>query len=244
MSRRWWDARAGLLARAPLPVASPVAASDPTQGYRVNFQRQPSGVLVVGDWQTLLRVSNREVSTWQVTLSPVFRQAVGPVEVGVPTAAGQTGAPFFRMTFGAGGVTFRYQGRYPAVGASFTVAAHDIAVEVMAFDGVTVFTPDTVPAVLGWITPHPAPQAFAPLYLTSSANAPLVGPFTASPWTRALHVYQADGTACSVNFTGPLGTMTANVPSGSRVPMPGNALRYSMNGGAGGGSIVEEISFA
>jgi len=240
---RFWDPRAGLVMQRPMQVA-PTGPQTPTHGYRVNFARTPSGTLVAQDWQTLLRVSDRNVPTWQVTLSPVFRQQVGPVPSGMPTSAAQTGSPRFRMTFGAGGVTFRHEGPYPLTGATFTVAANDIAVEVMANDAVAVFTADTVPAVLGWVTPNAAPQAVAPLFV-GYGNAALVGPFTASPWTRALHVFHdTAGSTVTLSLTGPLGTQTIVVPSGTRVPLAGNALRYSATSGAGNVSVTEEISFA
>jgi hypothetical protein len=249
MTRKPWpptfeQMASGMLLRQAMPAVAPQPGT-PVNGNRVNFVLTPAGTLVTGQWTPLLRANNRDVQLWQVTLAPVFRQPIGPVSQGMPVVAAETGAPRFRMTFGAGGVTFRHEGAYPVAGACFTVAATEIALDVMANDAVTVFTPASAPAVLGWITPHPSPQGITPLMAGTIGNAALVGPFTVAPFCRALWAYAATaGATVTVTFTGPLGTVTASVASGTRIPVPGGYLRYSAVASAGDASIVEELSFA
>jgi hypothetical protein len=237
----WWMRGEQSFPLQQIAPAAPGPSGNPVNGYRVDFEMRPAGTLITGDWKTLLRATDKNVHVWQVTLSPVFRNPIGANTVGMPVIAGDTGSPRFRMTFGAGGVTFRHEGSYPVCGASFSVTANEVAIEVMANDGVTVFTPQNVPSVLGWITPDASPQTASPLF-AGVGESPLVGPFTASPWTRAIWVYESDGTPVAVTFTGPIGTLTTVVPSGTRIPLPANALRYSASGAAMT-SLIEEISF-
>lgn len=243
MSRgQWWNNPNGMLQQQPMPAAPPV--STPVRGTRVNFQLTPAGTLVTQNWQTLLRATGKEVTAWQITLSPVFRQPVGPDNTGLPTAGNLTGSPRFRMTFGAGGVTWRAEHQYPVAGAAFTVAADYITLEVMANDGVTAFTVANVPGVVGWISERAAPQTPTPLCI-GVPDAALVGPFAPSPWIRALHVFaNTAGATLTVAIVGSLGTLTIVVPSGTRIPWPANGMRYSVVASAGNASACEEIAYA
>lgn len=232
-----------MLTQQPMPQMPP-PQNQPTRGQRVAFQRTATNTLITGQWQTLLRASQQGVN-WQVTLSPVFRVGVGPVPEGVPTNAAGTGAPRVRMTFGAGGVTYRYEGAYPVAGASFSLAADDVAVEVAAFDAVTAFAnASDVPAVLGWISERTPAQAITPLMAGTIGNAALVGPFAMNPFCRALHVWSADGSAVTVTLTGAIGTITATVASGSRIAVPGGYHRYSAVAAVGDCTVAEELCFA
>jgi hypothetical protein len=218
--------------------------STPVRGSRVDFQRNPNGTLITGDFRPLLRAVSKEVASWQITLSPVFKIPIGPDNRGVPVVATETGSPRFRLTFGAGGVTWRYESFYPVAGGAFTVSADFVTLEVFANDGVTVFTADNTPAVVGWITERAQPQTPTPL-CEGVMDAALLGPFTVSPWTRALQVFAGTaGATVTVTITGATGVMTMTVASGTRIEWPAQGLRWSAVASAGNASAVEEISFA
>jgi len=232
----------GTLVQQPMPPAPPKGS--PVYGNRVNFALTPAGTLRTGDFQQLLRVMTQQHTTWQVTLAPVFRQVVGPSADGQPQVTAGTGAPVFRMKWGAGGQTFETGGQYPVGGASFTVSADTIDISVAATDGVTVFTADTLPGVNAWVVPANAAQAAQSLF-AASFDAALVGPFTVAPFARALWVFaNTAGATLTVTLTSASGTQTIVVPSGTRVPLGGGITRFSVVASAGNCSATQELSFA
>lgn len=224
------------------------------RGQRAFFPQNGAGQLIVGVPQTLLRAEDpkRLVRTWQVTLAPVFQQGVGPVFEGMPaflpTPVITTGSVFVRMTWGGGGVSFRTTFAYPVAGSSFAVAGDNVMVEIIALDGTTVFTSDTLPIFSGWV--KEAAQPTAPQPLLSPQGADLAGPSTFGifPFCRALWVYPSNQAAVitivfDVMIGGAAATQTLRFVGYQRIPVASNAVRGTVSISAGTFSVHAEQVF-
>ena len=112
-----------------------------------------------------------------------------------PAPSLPNGSAFVRMTWGGGGVSFRTTYAYPVAGSSFAVAGDNVILDIIATDGTTVFTPQTLPVFEAWAKPLAQPTAPQPL-LTPEAND-LAGPATVGifPFCRALWVYPSNQAA-------------------------------------------------
>lgn len=241
-------AAAGELTRQPL---GPPVAVAPERGRQVDFQINAAGRLITGAFQPLLRAIGPRMGLWQVTLSPVFRRAVGPVTptgdvlpVTVTTAA----APLFHMKFGAGGVLYEYRGFYPVQGGSFALAADNLILDVAAGDAVNAYTPDTAPSVMGWLTEKAVAQTTAALFFpTGTFPGGTTGAVALQTWCRAVYPYAGDGGFVDATFvTAPSGfTQTSRVASGTRVPVPTYAVTCTATavGAGASASMTQEISF-
>jgi len=153
------------------------------QGQRVTFERNPTTGALTGVIQPLLRAEDPNVHVWDVILSPVFRDAVGPDGQGMPTfSLGElAGAPAMRLTWGGGGVSWRQELNYPVRGACFSVAGENVMVEVFPFDTVTVYPPGSVPSVVAWVRPSDSAAPKSSLWQAEPLSAVPPGTLSRMP---------------------------------------------------------------
>ena len=149
------------------------------QGQRVVFPINGSGNLVA-PFTSLLRAEDTRVNYWQVNNAPTYRAGVGPLIEGMPGFASpaleQEPGMRLRMTWGGGGINFRTELNYPAVGASFVASGDNIQIDVgintSTSVGGVVFTEATKPVYSGWVKPLAAPTSIAPLIVGWAVGAP------------------------------------------------------------------------
>ncbi len=211
------------------------ASAAPSEGQRVVYQLDPGGTLNP-EFQTLMRGQNPEVAMWQVTISPTFIASQGADNVSDPLL--RNARPLVRMTWGGGGVTWRNTFIGPARGASFCVAGSEVMVEIAPRDLLTVYTPATVPAVIGWIKPIDSAQD-TPLF-ESSLQASPAGPNSIPAWARYLWVGgNTPGATFTVAWIHDFGTFTLALPAGyHRVPVPELAGQVTVT--ASSGSVFQQ----
>lgn len=214
------------------PPPTHAAGTNVVNGQKVTFDIGPTGTLV-REFKTLMRGSDPSVALWQVTVSPMFRVPVGPDVLGMPPV--NNGVPLMRMTWGGGGVTFRDSFFMPAAGASFCVAGSEVNIEVMPADPVTVYTPDTVPAVVGWLKPVSSAESGSELFATSTYPSP-GAPEIVRAFARYLWVGGDDPAATfTVTWGMSFGTYVVALPPGMhRIPVPESAANVTIAASAGG----------
>lgn len=221
------------------------------QGQRVIALRRPSGVLDTDTVQTLARAEDATVDVWQVTLAPVYRVGIGAFLQGMPGQAFPalaTGNPFVRMTYGGGGVVFRVDFPYPKSGSSFAVSGDNVQIDVFFGDNLTVFAPENLPVLSGWVKPFASPTGSAPLFIGFEFNNAIYGPRAILPFCRAIHV----------SGNTPLATITVNLeaeagpgadivlPSAQgvfRIPVAGQNYRVTVTPSVGLVSVCQELAF-
>ncbi len=211
------------------------------RGQRIDFPRLPSGVLQTGVFHTVARGEDPNVTSWQVTLAPVFQGGITSALQGMPgqrIPLGATGGPVCRLTFGGGGVSFQTVFQWPVGGASFAVSGDNVMVEVMASDGATVFTAQDSPAVIGWLMPDAYPTAQAPIVVWTQAASAGVEPVL--PWARYVLVAKLDPIeTVLVEFMN-----AAGVLSSAQLTAPTSLLRLPMHPGATRVRVTPSVSVA
>lgn len=211
---------------------------------------------LVATRQQLIRAedSSGHVNLWQVTLSPVFRNEVGPVVQGQPQrgAAGDgTGLYLVTMRWGGGGVSYQTDFQYPASGASFCVAGDNVMLEIAPQDFFTAFTEQNKPCVNAWVAPGGLPTTDHPLVDEEIVGGGGIGGIIAiSPWARTLTLTKATpGATVLVELSlGVVNTFTAVANMGAadqrlEIPIPSRAIQARITPSAGGVFAMQTLDF-
>lgn len=223
------------------------------QGQRFVFPRNNVSGFLEKTPGTLVRAEAAEVRSWQITLSPVFRDSIGPIGPnGLPGEvfpAIDHGFPELLMTWGGGGISWRQSIAYPVVGASFTVSGDNVQLDVMATDVATPYAVGNVPAVEAWCKPLAIGSFPVPLVISDISHTALFGPRAIHPWCRTIVVSGTNpaatirvvitssaGGAAPVDVTVPANVMT-------RIPVPTNGYRLEVTPSAGEANVLQELAF-
>lgn len=220
------------------------------RGQRVTFPLTSGGTLQQTGAQTLCRGEDKSQSCWQVTLAPIVQNGKVTANEGMPAwqgTPGATGTLLVIVTYGGGGVSFRFAMPYPVNGASFAVSGDNVQVDVEARDTTTVFTEVTKPAVLAWIAPRAVPTSYDPIIRWEAyANGAAVPLF---PCVKAIIVGRDDSTATvTVQFDGAIlgAPLIVELPATvgvERIPVPWGAETVTVTPSAGVAYWGEEVSF-
>ncbi len=217
--------------RMPAPPSTAPGSTNVVQGQKVVFDLGPGGILVPG-FKTLMRGTSKDAALWQVTVSPMFRQPVGPDVIGQPNL--NNGIPLLRMTWGGGGVTFRDSFFMPACGASWCVAGEEVMLEVTPNDAVTAYTADTLPGVVGWLKPVQSADGDAAVFATSQYPTPgaaeIIRAFARYLWVGNDNVAATSLVTWHMSF----GNFVVALPAGiHRIPVPESAAAVTLTASAG-----------
>lgn len=230
---------------AAAAMGAPVSSGRVVRGQRVPFVIGAGGILT-RDFFPLLRAEDPRVPFWQVTLAPVYLVPQGSTFASQPA---QTGNPHCEMQWGGGGVTYRTRFPYPARGASFLVSGDNVDLAVQAFDGVTVFTPATLPAVNAWCSPRGAGTVAGagPLVLDMLNYPGLYGPAPLPGFARTMLV-ALDTAAATASVAWRIAGVTissALVGAGAvhRLPIPPTATEVVVTSSAGFVAVGWELAF-
>jgi len=202
--------------------------------------------------QTICRAEDPDVDVWEINLVPIYLQGIGPQIEGMPGflfPPQPTGSPRMIITFGGGGVSFRYAMAYPKAGAVFTVAADNVNVEVdWQGDPFFVYTEARTPVASGWIKPAMANKIVPLLEGFELTAGPIYGPRALFPWARAVWI-QTDTPGATVTLTldgeaGPSISSWVQGPGPVRVPTGSQDYRVEVTVGVGGLTVAQELVFA
>lgn len=201
----------------------------------------------------LVRAEDRNVSLWQVVLSPVFQNQVGSVIQGDPARhinGDATGNYLVTMTWGGGGVTYQTEFAYPAAGASFCVAGDNVMLSLITNDLFTAFTEANKPCVSVWVTPGAQPLSPHPLTEFFLTGAGVAGINEVPPWGRSLTVTKANPAATVLveMSLGIVGTFTAiaNMTAADqvlRIPVPSTAIQVRLTPSVGAANGMFDLVF-
>lgn len=223
------------------------------QGQRFVFPRNPITGFLTAELGTLVRAESPEIQSWQINLSPVFRQFVGPMTEGIPGnvfPAVDHGFPELLMTWGGGGVSWRQSIAYPVVGASFTVSGDNIQLDVRATDVLTPYAVENVPAVNAWCKPLGVPSYFTPLVISDISVGAAFGPRAIHPWCRNVVVSAVNPLATVhvviTSSAGGAAPVDVTVPGNqiTRIPVPTNGYRLEVTASVGDVSVLQELAFS